>query len=61
MNELPQKLKNPLVYEYPTTDFTKRVVVVFTTESGKNYKEIVEELPKNAELFEIIVSDNILC
>ena len=46
-------LKNPTVYQYPSTDGSVKTIVVFTTEPNKNYEDII---PFFAELFEFVVS-----
>ena len=46
-------MEEPVVYTYPSTDGTLKVVVTFTSEPNKNYEDIVPEL---AELFTVEVS-----
>ena len=51
VTDLQENVDKPYTWVYPSSDGTVRVVILFTTESEKEYTDII---PYEAELFELI-------
>ena len=51
VTDLQDNVKLPYTWVYPSTDGTVRVVILFTSESDKDYTDLI---PYEAELFELI-------
>ena len=62
VTDLKDTLKDAELYEVPSTDGTKKVVVTFTTEPNKKYTEILpptesdEPNKPTSQLFDVVVS-----
>ena len=56
--------KDSIIYDYPSTDGTRRVVVTFTPVTGKDYKDIIppkestDETKLTSVIFDVVVSDH---
>ena len=55
--------KDSIIYDYPSTDGSTRVVVTFTSVTGKDYKDIIpkvttDQIKPTSVIFDVIVSQH---